>query len=62
MKRVLFAALVAAALAAPSSAAAQGGELCDQPHSLDPPRLNCGPESALNEYLAILDPLWPWND
>ena len=50
---------VAAALALPSGALAQAGENCDQPHSLDPPRLNCGPESALNEYLAVLDPFWP---
>ncbi len=60
MKRKSFGivAAVAVALAFPAGAGAQE-PFCDQPHSLDPPRLNCGPESVLNEFLALLDPIWP---
>ena len=53
------AAALAVALGLPSGALAQTGENCDQPHSLNPPRLNCGPESGHNEYLAVLDPFGP---
>lgn len=58
----------AVAFALPAGATAQqhdppqlfdGPVYCDQPHSLDPPRFRCGPETVLNPFLEPLDPIWP---